>query len=25
MRYFEHEFYPASVAQASGAVAGRSK
>jgi len=25
MRYFEHEFYPASVAQTSGAVAGRSK
>jgi hypothetical protein len=25
MRYFEHEFYPANVAQTSGAVAGRSK
>jgi hypothetical protein len=25
MRYFEQEFYPASVAQSGGAVAGRSK
>jgi hypothetical protein len=24
MRYFKHEFYPANVAQPSGAVAGRS-